>query len=126
MKTPTRTRLNSENKSKAYSQHLALESRLVFDGAIAATVVDAQADTADTLGKPVADNVSADSATTHHKLSLTLMFLSLNKRPPLLIINPSLMVQTINQRLILFRMYSVRQTYRLRLLSVSVANTQAH
>jgi len=37
MKTTARTPTNSKHLSTAHSQRLALESRLVFDGAIAAT-----------------------------------------------------------------------------------------
>ncbi|MDP3839884.1 MAG: hypothetical protein Q8Q54_13280, partial [Methylococcales bacterium] len=44
-------------KSTVHSQRLALESRLVFDGAMVATATEVQADSAD--NKPVSDTPAA-------------------------------------------------------------------
>ncbi len=55
MKTVAHTQVNSKHLSTAHSQRLALESRLVFDGAIAATAVDVQADVVD---KSITDTTS--------------------------------------------------------------------
>jgi len=50
----------AHTKSTAHSQRLALESRLVFDGAMVATVAEVQADSID--NKPVSDTTSATAA----------------------------------------------------------------
>lgn len=57
MKTNRSTNTNSKHKSTAHSQRLVLESRLVFDGAMVATVAEAQPDTVD--NKPITENISA-------------------------------------------------------------------
>jgi|GEM_PF-683351 len=58
MKKSARTPFNAKSKHTAYSQRLALESRLVFDGAAVATVDAVQPDTVD--ANPVADNSPVD------------------------------------------------------------------
>lgn len=59
MKKPVRTSLNAKPKHTAYSQRLALESRLVFDGAALATVDVVQPDVVD--ANPVIDNALVDA-----------------------------------------------------------------